>query len=137
MPYAVILDPYAYRTVEAGWSLNPGEQLFDTLPSDTSVQSTVAAIREAIQVWLDITAQQNDYDDAASAVSYVGDPNTTFNADGLAIRDWRSAVWTAAYSLEASMLATPPDPWPTAAQIIAQLPQPVSFGWEQHLGGTS
>lgn len=130
--YAVIPDPYAFRVVEPGWPLNPGEQLFAWLPPDTSMRDAVSAIRDSIQTWLDKTAQQNDYDDAASAVSYVGDPNATFNADGIAIRDWRSAVWTAAYALEATLTANPPSPWPTADQIIAQLPKPGAYGWVVH-----
>lgn len=47
----------------------------------------------ATQGVLDRFARTWGYDSAASAVSYVGDPNPQFNAEGVAIRDWRSAVW--------------------------------------------
>jgi hypothetical protein len=59
------------------------------------------------------------YDDIRSAVSYVGDPYPRFDAEGTALRNWRSEVW--AY-LDANQ--TLPDPLPTQAEFIALLPAP-------------
>jgi hypothetical protein len=142
MAYQYTANPDIIVDIDTGTSIPLGHYLWPAdgtpiLPAPAPTMQMVAdAIRDGIQAWLDATAQQNNYDDAASAVSYAGDPNATFNADGIAIRDWRSAVWTAAYILEATLRANPPTPWPTSAQIIAQLPQASSYGWVNRLGGT-
>lgn len=50
----------------------------------------------AVQRRIDALAQSWGYDDARSACTYVGDPFARFDAEGRAIRDWRSACWVAA-----------------------------------------
>ena len=100
----------------------------DQPPAPTN-QQVEQQIQQAVQQWLDSTAQQNNYDTAASAVSYIGDPNPTFNADGIAIRNWRSAVWVQCYADMASM-TTPPA---NIASFIASLPQPAAYGWTVHV----
>lgn len=45
---------------------------------------------------LDTTAKDSGYDNMATAVGYVGDPNPVWAADAEALRAYRSAVWSAA-----------------------------------------
>lgn len=71
-----------------------------------------------IQARLDALAQDWGYDDAKSAVSYLGDPFPRFAAEAAAIRDWRSATW--AYVGTCAAL----DPQPTPETFAAGLPPP-------------
>ena len=96
-------------TAEIGWTWD-GTQA--TPPVLTIDQSKVA-----IQSRLDSTAQAWGYDDMKSAVSYIGDPNPKYNAEGTTLRDFRSETWTTAESLVAS--AQPPK---TIDELIAALP---------------
>jgi hypothetical protein len=48
----------------------------------------------SVQAILDAQAQAWGYDDIKSAATYIGDPDPKFNAEGLALRNWRSATWS-------------------------------------------
>lgn len=84
-------------------------------------EQTRARLVELAQALMDAFARSWGYDDIRSAVSYVGDPYARFNAEGLALRNWRSAVWAYLDALAASPL---PDPLPTDAEFLAMLPAP-------------
>jgi hypothetical protein len=70
-------------------------------------------------------------------VSYKDSGVAQWAADATAALSWRDAVWQAAFAYQEENAATPPDPWPTAEQVIAQLPQPSTFGWTTHQPGES
>jgi hypothetical protein len=82
---------------------------------------TEAEATKAVQRHLDSTAQSRGYDDIKSAVGYVGDPNPTFDAEGVAFRAWRSAVWAKCFELLAAQQAGTFNPI-EADEVIAQLP---------------
>lgn len=48
----------------------------------------------AIQAQLDATARERNYDSIQTAVTYRGDPNPQYAAEGEALFNWRSEVWT-------------------------------------------
>lgn len=48
-----------------------------------------------VQQRLDALAQSWGYDDIKSGCTYAGDPYPRFNAEGTAMRNWRSATWAA------------------------------------------
>lgn len=73
----------------------------------------------AIQGTLDAFAQSWGYTDLARAVTYVGDPYPQFNAEAVALRDWRSAVWVKGSQILATADPTKP---PTIQEVLAQLP---------------
>lgn len=82
----------------------------------------VASYMDAIQAALDAGAQSWGYDDLRAAVSYVGDPYPRFNAEAIALRNWRSAVWVWASMEEAAIKAgNKALPTPVAA-FVAQMP---------------
>lgn len=75
----------------------------------------------SIQAVLDSGARDAGYDDIASMVSYVGDPNEKFAAEGEAARDWRSAVWTYATE-QLSLIEKGEREFPTLEQFAKELP---------------
>jgi len=79
------------------------------------ILSVAASMELAVQAWIDATAQGNGYADANTCVSYFNSSN----------------------AMEQGMLTAPPNPLPTAAQVIAQLPQPAASGWVTHAPGAS
>jgi hypothetical protein len=76
---------------------------------------------QAVQRHMDRAAQSWGYDDLRSACTYIGDPYAVFDAEARALRDWRSACWTACHTLLAAALASS-DPRPTVEAVIAALP---------------
>ena len=63
-----------------------------------------------------------DYDDIKAAVTYAEEPAVPlFQAEGRALRAWRSLVWAHCYQVLADALAGT-RAIPTAAQLIAELP---------------
>ena len=89
-------------------------------PEPTEAEIRARYIRYA-QAHLDACARTWGYDDIRSAVSYVGDPFPRFAAEGLALRNWRSAVWA---FLDGESAAPLPDPLPTREEFLALLPAP-------------
>lgn len=73
----------------------------------------------AIENLLDTFAATWGYTDLARAVTYVGDPHLQFNAEAIALRDWRSAVWVKAAAI---LAALDPIKLPTIPEVLAQLP---------------
>ena len=51
-----------------------------------------------------------------SAVSYAKSNNTQYSAEGTALSDWRDALWSKAYTIEAGTLPA------TVNDFLAQLP---------------
>lgn len=100
----------------------------DQPPAPTN-QQTEQQLQQAVQAWLDSTAQQNNYDNALSCVSYLNSANVQFAADAKAMQAWRDAVWVQCYADMASM-TTPPA---SSAAFIASLPQPAAYGWTVHV----
>lgn len=50
-------------------------------------------IETLVQGHLDQSAEDWGYDSILHAVSYIGDPDITYNKEGVMFRNWRSAVW--------------------------------------------
>lgn len=94
------------------------------LTSDEIAAQTVnikAHVAAAVQRHLDATVAERGYSSAAAAVSYVGDPHPRWDAEGRAVRDWRSAVWTVCFAALDSVLAGERAPL-TPEQMVAELP---------------
>ncbi len=69
-------------------------------PEPPSVASIIASIASAIQLHLDTTAQSFGYDDIKTAVTYADEPAVPkFQAEGQALRAWRSLVWEECYEM--------------------------------------
>jgi hypothetical protein len=96
-------------TAEIGWTWDGTQAVPPVL--------TLEQAKDTIQARLDNVALSWGYYDMKSAVSYIGDPNPKYNAEGTVLRDFRSATWTTAEELVAS--AQPPK---TIDELIAALP---------------
>jgi hypothetical protein len=124
------------------WVL-PGEQVLANVewpegiapPTQAEVDAEVArlttertqsrqqlALTAAIQAYVDAPAQAWGYDDARSAVSYVGDPFPAFNAEGVAILNFRSECWAMARVVQQEVMAGE-RAMPTVAEMLALLPE--------------
>lgn len=106
----------------------------DPLPAPTFAQAT-ASLSADVQAWLDTTAQGNDYDSLVNCISFLNSTVAQYAGDAAAALAWRDAVWPAYYQWQQSALANPPATFPTSAEVIAQLPQPETFGWVTHAPG--
>jgi hypothetical protein len=82
----------------------------------------------AVQAMLDAKAQERNYDSIATAVSYRDDPNATYAAEGSALFDWRSAVWTYGYTQLAAVKAGTRTP-PSVVDFITEVEQNCPFEW--------
>lgn len=91
------------------------------LPPLTPAQA-VTIYMDAIQRALDAGAKSWGYDDLRAAVSYVGDPYPRFNAEAIALRGWRSAVWVWAGMEEAAIKAGQKALPTPVEQFVAQMP---------------
>lgn len=82
----------------------------------------ISALTAAMQLHMDTVAHAAGYDSIASAVTYADEPAVAkFQAEGQALRAWRSQVWATCYAgLDQVMNGT--RAMPTAAEIIAELP---------------
>lgn len=84
--------------------------------------SIIASHTAAIQMHLDATAQQRQYDGIQTAVSYRDDPNPQFAAEAEALFVWRSAVWTYA-NAELENVQSGARIHPGIDELIGELPE--------------
>ena len=104
-------DQYAFL------SLTGGKIVFDSAAYNAATQTnTIAQYNLAAQNQLDSIAISWGYDNMISAVSYAKSNNTQYSAEGTALSDWRDALWSKAYTIEAGTLPA------TVNDFLAQLP---------------
>lgn len=91
------------------------------VPSPT-FQDRQRALQAAVQQRMDAQAQALGYDDIKTAVTYAEEPAVPeFQAQGAALRAWRSLTWARCYELLAEVVAET-RPEPTGAEILDLLP---------------
>lgn len=79
-------------------------------------------LTDAVQLHMDNVAKSKGYDNLLSAVSYAEEQAIPkFQAEGIAFRSWRSAVWAYCYAQLAAVLNGEREA-PTAEDLIAELP---------------
>ena len=93
-------------------------------PADKPTQvQIIASIASAVQSHLDATAQSLGYDDSKTAVTYADEPAVPkFQAEGQALRAWRSLVWTKCYELLDEVKSGTRGVM-TAEEVLAELPK--------------
>lgn len=126
----------SWRAIASEADLLPGET-FATEPPAPTLADAAATLTADVQAWLDATAQGNGYDSLASCISYKDSAVAQLATDATAAIAWRDAVWTSCFQWQQSAAQSPPSIFPTSAEVIAQLPQPETFGWVVHLPGAS
>lgn len=105
------------------WELDPATKAIKKHPlpgpSPEHVQRQKVAL---VQAHLDATAQSFNFDNIANAVTYAEEPAVPeFQAQGQALRAWRSLVWEKCYAIfdEAQAGARQ---IPTDQELIGELP---------------
>jgi hypothetical protein len=111
-------DPPAPRTSyeldgNGGWKLIP------LTMSQYQSEAQVAA-----QNLLDSTAKSWGYDSLISAASYYNSSNPQFAAESKTLVNWRDALWTAAYAIDAGIVANA-QPLPDSMDAFLALLPPV------------
>ncbi len=87
------------------------------------VEQTKKRLTDAVQAHLDKTAAGLGYDSIYTAVTYADEPAVPkFQAEGQALRAWRSLAWAACHAVMNAVLAGA-RPIPSEAELIAELPE--------------
>ena len=81
-----------------------------------------ATLLKAVDDYMDRTVQERGYDNIAKCVTYEGDIDPIFNAEGTAAKQWRSKVYRKCYDILAEVEAGLRDV-PTVEELIAELPE--------------
>lgn len=125
------------RSVEPSWTPMDGEIFFDhRLTEDEllaafpgrsdalaaeALDRTQKTLTDAMQSYLDHTAQERGYDGILSMCSYATSTNPRFGPEGQAGVSLRDAVWAYGYQIIAEVQAGT-RPVPTAEELVAALP---------------
>lgn len=97
-------------------------------PPALTADQRKAALIVAVQAHLDATARAHGYDNIYTACTYADEPAVAqFQAEGQALRAWRSQVWAYCHAVLAAVLANERAE-PDAATLIAELPALVMPG---------
>lgn len=80
---------------------------------------TIEDYRRAVQSHTDATAQSRGYDSGVTCAVHATSTNPQWAAEGAAFIAWRDSVWSQVFA----MLANPPAPQPSPAELVAQLPE--------------
>lgn len=89
-------------------------------------EEKIPVIQGNVQVLLDSTAAERNYDNIFTALTYLESKNPKFAAEAAALRDWRDDMWTKCYEYLAKVEAGEiiiPDNWEA---VKAELP---AFEW--------
>lgn len=90
-------------------------------PAPTPEQQ-IEHFRAVIQEHMDAAARLAGYDDIKNAVTYADEPSVPkFQAEGQALRAWRSLVWAYGYE-QIAAVQSGSRPLPTPEALIAELP---------------
>lgn len=79
-------------------------------------------LTNAVQHVLDSKAKELNYDSCLSVCSYIDTGVAKFDAEGVAFRKWRSAVWAKGYEILAEVQEGKRE-IPTEEELIADLPE--------------
>ena len=80
-----------------------------------------ANVTAIVQKILDDEAKSLGYDSINSAIVYIGSPNSKFNDEAIAFRDWKSDVWTKVEGIMEDVASGDREE-PTLEEFIGELP---------------
>lgn len=89
----------------------------------------IPAIQSNVQMLLDSTAAERNYDNIFTALTYLESKNPKFAAEAAALRDWRDEMWTECYAYLAQVEAgtiTIPDNWEAVKTELPAFEWPVT-----------
>jgi len=115
-------DKYTYPI--DGWFWFENMEMADTYfkaNPDTNV-TEIEYITNFVQLYLDNSAKERNYDSILSLCTYVDDPDSQFAAEGLAGIKFRSSVWRTCYNILGEY-ETGQRSKPTVDDILLELPK--------------
>lgn len=123
MPWAIKIDKSFMRYINAIEDLAQDEYASETpIEIASSEGELINKFKSAIQKHMDDTAVAAGYDDLKSAVTYAEEPAVPkFQAEGQALRAWRSLVWAYGYE-QIKAVQSGEREMPTVEELIAELP---------------
>lgn len=65
--------------------------------TEWTADQKIPAIQYNVQILLDSTAAEKNYDNIFTAMTYLDSKNPKFAAEASALRDWRDSMWTECY----------------------------------------
>ncbi len=84
-------------------------------------EARMVAVVSAVQSFLDRTAQERQYDNIFTLISYILSPDPVFKAEAEAGNVWRDAVWVQCREIKDAVIAGT-RPLPTVKEVLAELP---------------
>lgn len=114
-------SPFVLKTI------NLDQVFFDNQPvevefSAKSNEQIIKKFQQEIQNYMDLKAQELNYDSIFTAITYENDSNSKFANEAKAFKQWRSNVWTTCYAILDECLAGTREV-PTKEELIALLPE--------------
>ncbi|MDP4300336.1 hypothetical protein [Leptothrix discophora] len=92
-------------------------------PHASTLAEILAQAEAAIDRWINDQARTLGYDSIVTAVSYADEPAVPrYQAEGRALRAWRSRVYAAAYEIRATVVAGSREMPASIEALIAELP---------------
>ena len=116
----VTTDPEFQEIVDSGFNIEEPEQ--------PTVEEIVQEIKDRIQLLLDDTAKQKNYDNGVSLASYANSTIDSFKQEALSFIEWRDTVWETCYHY-LDLFNKGEYEFTTVADFLSLLP---TFNWENN-----
>lgn len=116
----VSTDPEFQEIVNSGFNIEEPEQ--------PTVEDIVQEIKDRIQLLLDDTARQKNYDNGVSLASYANSTIDSFKQEALSFIQWRDTVWNTCYHY-LDLYQKGEYEFTTVSDFLSLLP---TFNWENN-----
>lgn len=116
----VSTDPEFQEIVNSGFEIQEPEQ--------PTVEDIVQEIKDRIQLLLDDTARQKNYDNGVSLASYANSTIDSFKQEALSFIQWRDTVWNTCYHY-LDLYQKGEYEFTTVSDFLSLLP---TFNWENN-----
>lgn len=97
----------------------------DIIKTPETPEQTIVRLEAYLDTYIDQQAQSYRYESIRTMVTYVGDPNSQFNAEGVGALEFRSRCYTIALMIISEV--NQGSPVPTEEGLIAEMPKLVDF----------
>ena len=90
-------------------------------PPEPTIEEIIKGYEDAVQAYLDQTAQSRDYDNTYTCLSYLSSTDETWNRESHAFNAWRDQVWRKCHEILNAVMAGDMV-MPTVDELINILP---------------